>query len=197
MRPKHGRLFGLLALPALMVIGCSAAETAALRPYSAEAGGILGFGGVGTGQVYAIDDLALCIDNGIEVTVTKVELIEPTGGMEIVAFSTLMALDGEAMSFIDDPTAGLEAAGYRVGVPARVRTTCEGHVGTAGYTQLGIEVKYTFGAGGTGQGVRVHYRSGEAQRAQDYPLSIILCEADLEDAPADPRDILPADCAIG
>lgn len=196
-RVKSGSLSRLLLVAGLAVTGCSAGgEAAVLRPYPAEAGGVLGFGDVATGQVYAIDDLALCIDNGIEVTVTRVELIQPTGGTEIVSFSTLVASDGEAMSFIDDPLAGLEAAGYQIGGPVYVRTTCEGPAGTAGYTQLGIEVRYAFGGGGTGQGVRVHYRSGGSQRTQDYPLSIILCGSDLRDAPADPSDILPADCAI-
>lgn len=164
----------------LALAGCVAlGDAARLQDYSPGSGGVLAFDGTSPGQVFAVDDILTCVEGEGAVELIAVELVETTGILTVVSFSTLPANTGDVVTHLDSQFQPPAEAGYPTSGPLIIDARCPSSPGSVddpgGYAVLGLEVRR--GAEpATSRGVRVTYESAGQVRTVVYPLGLVLCD---------------------
>lgn len=182
MRTRHTAATAVL-LSCLALLGaCSGDPGPRLRDAAPGTGGIVGQIDTKGGTPYAFDDATLCLTGPGAVTVEKVELVAPTGGLRLGTFSVLPAKEGKVSNYVGDPRQRLGEVGFPDRGPMTVDRVCPSD-SDGGVFLLGVEVVKPADATATGSGLVVSYRSGEETHRTYLPLGIVLCEGSDPEAP--------------
>ncbi|WP_182903263.1 hypothetical protein [Microbispora sp. H10830] len=117
----------------------------------------------------------MCLDRPGSVTIDKVDLIRPSGGIVLQAFSSRLQSRTRAMlGNAEQPLTELE-------FPARspaVTTPCSNRDHDGLLTELGLQYGKTRNRTARAEGVRVTYTSAGRQRTVDLDLDVQLCAPD-------------------
>lgn len=170
----------LLGGCAAILSGCSStAPETELWEYPPGAGGTIMLDDSPSGSTYSFDDITLCLTSPGEAHLVNVSAIDPTGGLQVTAFSLLPARDGEVINYLNSPNQKLSEAGFPENSELIVDSVCpdlaESPEDGAVYI-LGIEVERTDIEAGTARGIRVDYVAGGVALSADFPLSLAVCE---------------------
>jgi hypothetical protein len=181
----------LLAAPAVaLLLTCAASDPPRgprISDYPPGTGGGIGLDLTKANTTYAFDDASLCLTNRGSVTVERVEVAAPTGGLRVQTFAVRPAGTGETFNYLSDARQRLTDVGYRVDGPIRVDRACPADptaIPAPGeeVDLLGVEVVKPSDATATGNGFVVTYRSGRERRRAYVPLGIVLCAGKTEES---------------
>jgi hypothetical protein len=180
-----------LAVASLVVLaGCSNEPESEprIRDYEPGSGGALGQEFTKAGTPYAFDDATLCLTERGAVTIEKVEVAEPTGGLRVQMFSIRPARQGQQFNYLSDPRQRLAEVGYPTKGPMIVDRKCPKDTtktpgGDEGASLLAVELVKPANATATGNGFVVTYRSNRKQHQVYVPLGIVLCSGKTEKLP--------------
>ncbi|MGI5159396.1 hypothetical protein [Microbispora sp. CA-102843] len=127
------------------------------------------------GRPYSLGGWVMCFDRPGSVTIDKVDLIRPSGGIVLQAFSSRLQSRTRAMlGNAEQPLTELE-------FPARspaVTTPCSTRDHDGLLTELGLQYGKTGDRTARAEGVRVFYTSAGRQRTVDLDLDVQLCAPD-------------------
>lgn len=168
-----------LVLPAAVVVAVMTADSPGLGPR------LLLNGDPGTGETvsigvvlpdtvahrpYSLGSWTMCLDRPGSVTIDRIDLIRPSGGIVLQAFSS--RLRSSVRSMLGEEERPLTELGF----PARgstVTTACEDD-----HMELGLQYGKTGGRTAHAEGVRLTYSSGPLSGTVDFALDVRLCAPD-------------------
>jgi hypothetical protein len=149
---------------------------------------------------YSFDDVPLCLDEAGSVTVDRIELANPTGGLELRRFSVRSTEAGEYMSYLQDQRTTLTAAGYPSEGPFTVDDVCFDHREEESddpISLLGFEVERgdeSADGAAYSTGLVVHYTSGGQERSAFVGFAVLLCPGKATRRPdCDVHEVRPPD----
>lgn len=153
-----------------------------------EPGFAIGQSDTRAGVRYAFDDAALCLESPGALAITDVQLENPTGGMQIDAFSVApMRTGSSVVSYLEGVEQSLTDAGFPAEGPMVVDTVCsEAWPAPQGYGSylLGVEVSKPTDRNATTTALLISYNSGGDDSVFRAPLGLLLCETNPQDDPS-------------
>ncbi|MEV7802728.1 hypothetical protein AB0O28_07255 [Microbispora sp. NPDC088329] len=124
---------------------------------------------------YSLGGWVMCLDRLGSVTIDKVDLIRPSGGIVLQAFSS--RLQSRTRAMLGEEERPLTELGFPARSPA-VTTPCGDRDHDGLLTELGLQYGKTGDATARAGGVRVFYTSAGRQRTVDLDLDVRLCAPD-------------------
>ncbi|KAA9380467.1 hypothetical protein F5972_04740 [Microbispora cellulosiformans] len=119
---------------------------------------------------YSLGGWVMCVDGPGAAVIDRIDLINPSGGIVLQAFSFRRRGDHPMLGNAERPLTEL-------GFPARgsaVTTVCAKNGESLG-TELGLQYGKTGEVTAHAEGVRVHYTSAGRRRTVDFALDVRLC----------------------
>ncbi|MET8141279.1 hypothetical protein ABZU32_13310 [Sphaerisporangium sp. NPDC005288] len=121
---------------------------------------------------YSLGSWVMCLDRPGSVTIDRIDLIKPQGGMVLQAFSS------RPQSRTHEMLGNAEQPLTELGFPARspaVTTPCAEEERNTVHTELGLQYGKTGDATASAEGVHLTYTSAGRQRTVDFSLTVELC----------------------
>ncbi|XVQ89722.1 hypothetical protein ACQP2K_20605 [Microbispora siamensis] len=179
MRALIRRIVPAIIIIVVMAAGCVGEGPRLLLDEDPETGETASIGIVLPDTVarrpYSLGGWVMCLDRPGSVTIDKVDLIRPSGGIVLQAFSSRLQSRTRAMlGNAEQPLTELE-------FPARspaVTTPCSNRDHDGLLTELGLQYGKTGDRTARAEGVRVTYTSAGRQRTVDLDLDVQLCAPD-------------------
>jgi hypothetical protein len=119
------------------------------------------------GRPYSLGGWIMCLDRPGTVTIERIDLLRPSGGIVLQTFSSRP----QGPDMIGNAEESLTAIGF----PARnpdVTTACEQD---GPLTELGLQYGKSGDASAHAEGIRLTYTSAGRQRTVDFALDVRLC----------------------
>ncbi|WP_091381310.1 hypothetical protein [Actinokineospora alba] len=182
MRTRHTAASAVLLSCVILLGACSGEPGPRLRDAAPGTGGIVGQIDTKAETPYSFDDATLCLVGPGSVTIEKVEIVAPTGGLRLGTFSVLPSKGGKVSNYISDPRQRLDEVGFPTQGPMTVDRVCP-PASDGGVFLLGVEVTKPADATASGSGFVVSYRSGEETHRTYLPPGIVLCQGSDPDLP--------------
>ncbi|GGK73479.1 hypothetical protein Sme01_06820 [Sphaerisporangium melleum] len=124
---------------------------------------------------YSLGGWVMCLNRPGSVTIDKIDLVGPDGGIVLQAFSS--RLQSRTRAMIGNAEQPLTEVGFPARSPA-VTTVCAKENQDTLLTELGLQYGKTGDATAHSEGVRLTYTSSGRQRTVDFALDVRLCAPD-------------------
>ncbi len=124
---------------------------------------------------YSLGGWVMCLDRPGSVTIDKVDLLDPSGGIVLQAFSSRR--QSRTRGMLGEEERPLTELGFPARSPA-VTTICGKDRDDILRTELGLQYGKTGDATARAAGVRVFYTSAGRQHTVDFALDMRLCAPD-------------------
>ncbi len=131
------------------------------------------------GQHYSFGGIMLCVKGTGRVTIERIDVIRPSGGVRTESFATRPNQWDLGKEGYGAGNERLSAVGFSPDEPATIDKTCEGKKKSSrtGSVELGVEVSKTANETAGGSGLLVRYSSGGERRELMIPFVFRLCSA--------------------
>ncbi|WP_214109117.1 hypothetical protein [Acrocarpospora catenulata] len=124
---------------------------------------------------YSLGGWVMCLDGPGSVTIDEIDLIRPSGGIVLQAFSS--RLQSRTRTMLGNAEQPLTELGFPARSPA-VTTACKEKDRDGLLTELGLQYGKTGDATAHAEGVRLTYSSQARRRTVDFDLDVRLCAPD-------------------
>ncbi|MGI5158355.1 hypothetical protein [Microbispora sp. CA-102843] len=173
------RLIAPAVIIAVMTAGCAGEGPRLLLDEDPDTGETASIGVVLPDTVadrpYSLGGWVMCLDRPGSVVIDKIDLIDPSGGIILQAFSS--RLQSRTRAMLGEAEQPLTELGFPARSPA-VTTICGRSGDDILRTELGLQYGKTGDATARAGGVRVFYTSAGRQRTVDLALDLRLCAPD-------------------